>query len=168
MITVTGGKYTTFRIMAEEALRHALPALPHPALLERRKAYFAPLPTGAPPQGVATITWQYLLGRYGSETAHLLDCAAEGENQPIGDLPNLWSELRWAARSGAVEHLDDLLLRRVRLGSLLPDGASAVIDRVRGIVQPELGWDDDRWQKELKRYHNIYQKAYSASPAGIK
>jgi len=166
LITITGGKYTTFRIMAENALRAAMPALPHPADLSRKKRYFSPLPTLTPPRDITSETWQYLLGRYGNETIQLLECAQENENQHINSLPNLWSELRWTARTGAVEHLDDLLLRRVRIGLQLPDGASAEIPRVRAIVQSELGWDDAHWQAELARYVNIYQKTYSPSPAG--
>lgn len=167
LITITGGKYTTFRIMAEAALRAAMPALPHPADLSRRKPYFSPLPANTPPHNIALETWRYLLGRYGDETAQVLACAAEGENQPINTLPNLWSELRWSARCGAVEHLDDLLLRRVRIGLLLPDGAASEMEKVRAIVQPELGWDDARWQIERARFEEIYSKAYSPSPEGF-
>ncbi|HPD63699.1 MAG TPA: glycerol-3-phosphate dehydrogenase/oxidase [Anaerolineaceae bacterium] len=167
LVTITGGKYTTFRIMAEDALRAAMPALPHPANLLRPKSYFSPLPTRSSPQGMAAETWLYLLGRYGNETIQLFENAEEGENQPVGSLPNLWSEVRWAARCGAVEHLDDLLLRRVRLGLLLPHGAQEEMARVREIVQPELGWDDARWQAEFTRYVELYKKAYSPSPAGF-
>ena len=49
------------------------------------------------------------------------------------------------AREGVV-HLDDLLLRRVRLGLLLPHGGLADMDAIRAIAQPELGWDDARWR----------------------
>ena len=167
LITITGGKYTTFRIMTEDALRMALPFLPHPSNLSCRKRYFSALPVVKPPLGIAPETWNKMLGRYGGETASVLEFAAPDENQPILNLPNLWSELRWAARTGAVEHLDDLLLRRVRIGIQLPDGAREVLPRVRAIVQPEMGWDDARWQEELARYENIYRKAYSASPEGF-
>jgi len=95
-----------------------------------------------------------------------LEAAAADENEPIHHLPNLWSEVRWAARSGAVEHLDDLLLRRVRLGLLLPEGARADMDRIGKIIRPELGWDEPHWQAELKRYLEIYHKAYSPQPGG--
>lgn len=88
------------------------------------------------------------------------------ENEPIHNLTNLWSELRWAARTGAVEHLDDLLLRRIRLGMLLPDAARADLDRIGDIVRSELDWDAQRWQAEVARYLEIYQKAYSPAPAG--
>jgi glycerol-3-phosphate dehydrogenase len=167
LITVTGGKLTTFRIMAEEALLKASSKLPHPIDLSVRKRYFNPLPDMLAQGRVLSSEFTYLLGRYGSETDDLLNSAKEGENQPIGNLPNLWSEIRWAARTGGVEHLDDLLLRRVRLGMLLPDGASAEMERVRAIAQSELGWDDAKWQREEKRYREIYTQSYSPSPKGF-
>lgn len=167
LITVTGGKLTTFRIMAEEALLKASSKLPHPPNLSERKRYFNPLPKNLQSQNRVTSTeFTYLLGRYGSETEALLESAQSDENQPIGSLPNLWSEIRWSARTGGVEHLDDLLLRRVRLGMLLADGASAEMSRIRSIAQPELGWDDPKWIREEKRYREIYQRSYSPAPKG--
>ena len=167
MITVTGGKLTTFRIMAEEALQQASSRLPHPPNLSTRKRYFNGLPTLQEKGKLSTSDLDYLLGRYGIETEELLACSKEEENQHIGDLPNMWSEIRWAARTGAVEHLDDLLLRRVRLGMLLPDGASAEMYHIRSIAQSELGWNDLKWAKEEKRYREIYEKFYSSAPKGI-
>lgn len=167
LITITGGKYTTFRLMAETALRQALPRLPHPFDLSKKRSYFSALSETSTPAGISSSQYLYLSGRYGSETDELLASAPPEENKAIHNLPNLWSELRWAARNGAVEHLDDLLLRRVRLGLLLPDGARAEMEPIRQIVQPELQWNDQRWQMELSRYYQIYQQAYSPSPAGF-
>ena len=167
LITITGGKLTTFRIMAEEALLAASKYLPNPIDLSKRKRYFDPLPNLEPKGEILTSELSYLLGRYGAETSQVLAVAKEGENQPIANLPNLWSEIRWVARTGAVEHLDDLLLRRVRIGMQLPDGGSGVLDKVREIAQPELGWSDDRWQDEVIRYQKIYNSAYSPSPLGF-
>jgi glycerol-3-phosphate dehydrogenase len=73
----------------------------------------------------------------------------------------LWAELRWAARAEAVVHLDDLLLRRVRLGHLLPEGGAEVLPRIRAICQPELGWDDDRWASEEASYLDLWRTCYS-------
>ena len=167
LITVTGGKLTTFRIMAEEALQKAASRLPHKPNLEERKRYFDPQPALQPRAGVSSPTLAYLSGRYGAETGDLLDSALEGENQPLSYLPNLWSEIRWAARCGAVEHLDDLLLRRVRIGMLLPDGAAAEMERVRAIVQTEMGWDDAKWKQEENRFREIYTRSYSQAPKGF-
>ena len=166
LITITGGKYTTFRIMAEQALQMASSRLPHPADLSARKKYFDSLPRERMSIELPEDTHSYLIGRYGQETAALLAATAVDENKPIRNLPNIWSELRWAARTGAVEHLDDLLLRRVRLGMLLPDAARADLDRIGEIVRSELDWDAQRWQAEVARYLEIYHKAYSPAPAG--
>lgn len=82
----------------------------------------------------------------------------------IDVLPNIWAEVRWAARSEGIIHLDDLLLRRVRIGLLLPQGAKHVMSRVRKIVQEETGWDDERWQSEELTYWRIWKKYYSKKP----
>ncbi|HXY62047.1 MAG TPA: glycerol-3-phosphate dehydrogenase C-terminal domain-containing protein, partial [Nitrospirota bacterium] len=84
--------------------------------------------------------------------------------EPIEQLPNVWAELRWAAREEGVEHLDDLLLRRVRLGLLLPRGAEDLLGRIRSIVQPELGWTDECWQQEEAAYLQTWQAYYSPKP----
>ena len=80
----------------------------------------------------------------------------------------VWAELRFAAASEGVIHLDDLLLRRVRVGLLLPQGGAALLPRVRAICQPELGWDDERWQAEERAYRALWQRCYSIpAPATI-
>ncbi len=166
LITVTGGKLTTFRIMAEEALQKAADKLPNPPHLEERKRYFNLLPELADVGNLNQCDLAYLLGRYGTEITSLMQTTQETDHEHISYLPNQWCEVHWAARSGGVEHLDDLLLRRVRLGMLLPNGASAEMPRIRTIVQSELGWSDAKWQQEETRYRDIYEKSYSPTPKG--
>jgi len=60
--------------------------------------------------------------------------------------------------------LEDLLLRRVRLGLLLPQGGRDLLGRIREIVQPELGWDDEDWQQEEAAYLKTWQSYYSPKP----
>jgi hypothetical protein len=60
-----------------------------------------------------------------------------------------------------VVHLDDLLLRRVRLGVQLPQGGAAFLPRIREICQEELGWDDSQWQAEEAAYLARWRKHYS-------
>ncbi len=167
MITVTGGKLTTFRIMAEQALVAAGKYLPKPPDVTKRIRYFNRIPDETQILGVIENNQSYLLGRYGTETSQLLTLVKNDENQSIETLSNTWAEIRWAARDGAVEHLDDLLLRRVRLGLQLPDGASALFPRLKEICQAELEWSDSEWQQEKTRYSEIYKKAYSSSPQGF-
>lgn len=162
LLTITGGKYTTFRIMARQAVEAALVKLGREPVVSGKR-FFDPLPRlGNSPLDPAAAG--YLLGRYGAETAAVLACAKPGELEKIAPLQNTWAELRWAAREEGVLHLADLLLRRVRLGMLLPDGAAIVMDRVRAIVQPEMGWTDADWSRELKDYQSTWATYYGPKP----
>jgi glycerol-3-phosphate dehydrogenase len=167
LITVTGGKLTTFRIMAEQALEMATKNFTHPIDLSKRKTYFEPLPRLSGGGMILSSELAYLSGRYGVETADLMECALPGENEPIENLPNLWVEIRWSARTGAVEHLDDLLLRRVRLGLQIPNGGINLLEKIRQIAQPEMGWSDLKWELEVKRYKLCYEASYSPTPTGF-
>jgi glycerol-3-phosphate dehydrogenase len=160
LLTITGGKLTTFRLMAHEALhavRRRLPNQPRLAVKQRMldevdTALIADLDPGLSLR---------LFGRYGADTPELLAAAQADELQPIDASTSLWAEVRWAARDEGVVHLDDLLLRRVRLGLLLPHGGLPHLDRVRSIAQPELGWDDDRWAQEANDYTCLWEQCYS-------
>jgi glycerol-3-phosphate dehydrogenase len=163
LITITGGKLTTFRLMARQTVSAVLAALgrsprvdPHARVLESLQ-----MPAV---EDVPLELLRFLSGRHGSETADLLSQAAADELAPIAGLPNPWAELRYAARNEGVVHLDDLLLRRVRLGMLLPQGGAELLPRIRALVQPELGWDDGHWQKEEQAYRDIWQRYYSPHP----
>jgi glycerol-3-phosphate dehydrogenase len=62
-----------------------------------------------------------------------------------------------------VVHLDDLLLRRVRVGLLLPEGGAAYAGRFRALCQQELGWDGARWRQEWASYRELW-RCYYAPP----
>ena len=162
LITITGGKYTTFRIMSRQTLSAVLKKLGRMPVLKNRRI-FPRLPSVSAPN-IDSVTLAYLLGRHGRDTAELIKTAGAGELERIGSLPNVWAELRWAARVEAVVHLSDLLLRRVRIGMLLPGGAENQLARVRKAVQAELGWSDDKWQQESTAYLDTWRTYYSPSP----
>ncbi len=71
-----------------------------------------------------------------------------------------WAELRWAAQAEGVVHLDDLLLRRIRLGLVLPNRGKAHLPRIRAMCQGELGWDDARWKQEEESYVALIRTYY--------
>lgn len=162
LLTVSGGKLTTFRIMARDALkavRRHLGAIPFDA----NTPVLAPLPEEAESllndTRLTAARGLRLLARYGPESAAFFTAAGQ-ELDPIPGVSSLWAELRWAARAEAVMHLDDLLLRRVRLGLLLPAGGLDQMARIRSLVQAELGWDDPRWEKEAAAYRQLWQACY--------
>ena len=96
--------------------------------------------------------------------ADLLAAAHDGELATIAGSQTLWAELRWAARVEAVMHLEDLLLRRTRLGLLLRQGGVELLPRIRAICQAELGWDDQRWLAEEAAYLDLWRRHYSLPP----
>ena len=162
LITITGGKYTTFRVMSRQTIEKVLARIGRSKLMTH-KPIFNPLPD------LTSLTLDppilaYLAGRYGNEMIQLLATAKKGDLEPIEQLPNRWAELRWAAREEGVERLHDLLLRRVRLGLLLPRGGRDLLGHIRNIVQPELGWSDERWQQEEAAYLKTWQSYYSPRP----
>jgi len=114
-----------------------------------------------PPPGLTPVDALRLAARYGEGILPFAASCPPAERERIGDLPVHWLELRWAARHEAVVHLDDLLLRRVRLGLLLPDGGVSLLPRIRALVQPELGWDEPRWAREVEDYMQRWRYAYS-------
>jgi len=162
LLTVTGGKLTTFRRMAHSALRAVRGRLPRVVTLDSRLPVLDPLPPERCLGGmVDPALCLRLLGRHGADTPALVAAAQPGEMQRIGDSLFTWAELRWAARDEAVVHLDDLLLRRLRLGLTLPEGGQAHLEQIRAIAQPELGWEDARWQQETDRYRLLWRAGYA-------
>jgi glycerol-3-phosphate dehydrogenase len=161
LLTVTGGKLTTFRLIALDALdavRHRLPNLPP---LDHKIPVLNRVDEGLPgAEHLDEVVRHRLLGRYGIDAPELVKSAGPGELESIPDTPTLWAELRWAARAEGVVHLEDLLLRRVRLGHLLPQGGKALLPQIRAICQPELGWRDARWEAEEAAYLDLVQRYY--------
>jgi glycerol-3-phosphate dehydrogenase len=101
-----------------------------------------------------------LAGRHGHDAQFLVQHAEHGELEQIPETDTLWAELRWAARAEGVHHLDDLLLRRVRLSLTTPNGAMHLLEDIRKIVQPELGWSDQRWRSEVDAYQELFRKTH--------
>jgi glycerol-3-phosphate dehydrogenase len=161
LLTVSGGKLTTFRLMAQKALRAVRAVLPEHPHLGSDERVLDPM---FPESSLCDVPAEFrlrLMGRYGTEACSLVEAAQPGEMQAIATSPSLWAELRWAARNEGVVHLDDLLARRVRLNINLPGGGMDEMENIRKIVQPELGWDDERWGEETERYRKMWKDQYS-------
>ncbi len=156
LVTITGGKLTTFALMAREALAAAEADL---GPMHARTRVFDANPEGIEwPSSLSPAARFRLLGRHGADTVAI---ASDTQNaQPIDGSVALWSELRHAARGEAVVTLSDLLLRRVRIGLLLPNGGLDHVARIRQLAQPELGWDDARWEREEADYRAVWKRLY--------
>jgi glycerol-3-phosphate dehydrogenase len=169
MITITGGKLTTWRRMAKMTVDR----------LVERDARDAPCRTHEIPlgqainvdelprvEGVPAESYAPLASRYGHAAHDVLALAAErGElAQPIvAGLPDLLAEVALAARREQARSIGDVLLRRTRLGllaareleaPLAPDSGAepGPVQRVGDVIARELGWDAGRLAVELGRF----------------
>lgn len=159
LITVTGGKLTTFRLIALDALKLAASYLGRDIEDDRAPVFTAPHP-GIAPGHIDAATFARLVARYGLRTRAFLDEMPAAECVPVADTATLLAELRWACRHEQVVHLDDLLLRRVRLGLLLPGGGLDAVPGLDAILAEELGWTADRIAAERVRYGDIWRRHY--------
>lgn len=162
LVTVTGGKLTTFRRLAWDALKAAKPFLPPVAPPERNDSIFAKVPQ-APVKdyGLSQTIWRRLYGRYGDAAHAMIQGAAPEDLGLIPGTPTLWAELAYAARHEQIRHLDDLLLRRVRIGLLIPFGGKKYFKRIQKICQDILPWDKRRWKTEISRYTDLWHHAHA-------
>jgi glycerol-3-phosphate dehydrogenase len=157
LVTIAGGKLTTYRRVALDALKAAQPFLPpieRPAPDSPGFAAVEPLPPGP---GMDAETWQRLCGRYGSGAFSIVSGARAEDLQVIPGTHVLWAELAYAAAHESVRHLSDLLLRRVRIGLLLPEGGRAQLGRIEALCRPALGWSRRRWRREAHEYLRQWQ-----------
>jgi glycerol-3-phosphate dehydrogenase len=164
LISVSGGKLTTFRLIALDVLAVAQNRLKNwPKNRHFDQQIFKPV-TDIPAvlAQIPAATQRRLLGYYGTNLPDLLAKAQEGELSFIADTPFLWCELRYSAAYEAVQHLDDLLLRRTRLGLILTAGGEALREKIQPICMQELAWSVEQFQKEWLRYQGIVQQYYSA------
>ena len=162
LLTVTGGKMTTFRAIALDALKVAQQVIGKLPDLDKKQTIFEKTPDLKllEPRVLSPEIGQRLVGRYGFYAIQIVKDAQEGELSLIPGTLTIWAELRWAARHELIVHLDDLLLRRTRLGLLLRDGGKAEMIQIQKICQSELGWDSSKWKEEVLRYFDLWQKYY--------
>jgi glycerol-3-phosphate dehydrogenase len=162
-VTLAGGKLTTFRPQAIEVLRACASMLERP-FNDDAEAVFAVVPPLAIP-GLSASQWRRQAGRHGRDLPRLAQLIAQLGHETVGSTDTLWAELAVACETEMVLHLDDLLLRRTRLGLLLPRGGEDCFAAIRQLCQPRLGWDDERWQQEIQRYRALWQRHHGLPDA---
>ncbi|GGM33535.1 glycerol-3-phosphate dehydrogenase [Longimycelium tulufanense] len=166
MVTVVGGKYTTYRIMARDAVDAATRQLGRevPASATERLPVLGAVGYSAlHNQRVSLATesglderWiDHLLGRYGALTLEILDLIADQPSlgQPVIGAPGyLAAELHYAAAHEGALHLDDVLVRRTHIFMETPDHGVAAAPHAAAVVADALGWDDVRRKEEVERF----------------
>ena len=162
-VTLAGGKLTTFRPQAIEVLKACAAMLDRPFDDDAAPVFAAVPPLAIP--GLGAQQWRRLAGRHGRELPRLAQLLTELGHDTVGNTDTLWAELAFACEAEMVLHLDDLLLRRTRLGLLLPRGGEDYFAAIRQLCQPRLGWSDEYWQHELQRYQALWQRHHGLPDA---
>jgi len=167
LVTASGGKLTTFRLTAIEAIRAAMPWLnsaneKHESIEAAFNHYKVELPkTNHNEAWLTRLTGRHGKNAYSILTQALNNKRTNDEQQLIAPTQFCLAECRWSLKHEGVVHLDDLLLRRTRLGLLLKNGAEELFSTLEIICQQELGWDKVKWQSELSRYQAIIRQHYA-------
>ena len=158
LLTITGGKLTTFRIMARAVLERAIPLLQGKRQFHWRhsmfdRAYTRPAPGFTAPQS--------LVNRYGVPFQRWLVQNEERDFTPFCGCSSTPVEIYYAAGQECAVHLDDILLRRVRLGLVVRDGGSACLPELKSRLQIIMKWSEQDWNREVERYQRIIHESYS-------
>jgi glycerol-3-phosphate dehydrogenase len=167
LVRVSGGKYTTYRLMAEQTIDAAVRALGEDprsrptGTVTRRLVGAADRPELdrltaeiAADAGLEPGVAARLVARHGTEAPELV--ALGRELGLLGTLVDgddfLEVEVAWAARHELALSLDDVLARRIRLVHELPDRGASIAPRVAAILGAELGWDEERRGHEVDAF----------------
>jgi glycerol-3-phosphate dehydrogenase len=174
VLTVVGGKLTTYRRMAEEAVDkaieylrdHGLEAALGPCVTDTR-----PLPGGAAPASMGELelapdVTRHLGQTYGGrarEVVSTIITAGRSDSEGLPNLsgridptlPYLWGEIVFAARHERVCEIEDVMCRRLPLFRDSWDQGAGVAAKVAALVADVLGWDQARTAASLQRYRGL-------------
>jgi glycerol-3-phosphate dehydrogenase len=178
LVLVAGGKYTTYRVMAKDAVDEAVHGLPGPVAesctdqvplvgAEGYAAAWNGRRATAERYGLSVEVVEHLLRRYGSLTEELLELTRRDPTlaAPISGAPDyLAAEAVYAVTHEGALHLDDILTRRIRLSIESWDRGTESAAAVADLVAPFLGWSPEDVASEVK-YYRLRVEAERASQA---
>jgi glycerol-3-phosphate dehydrogenase len=166
LVVIAGGKYTTYRVMAKDAVDaavHGLDAKVPESVTDKVPLLGA---DGYPAlrnsthelarrYGVHEARIEHLLDRYGSLIDEVLDLVVADPKlgEPLGGAPDyLRAEIVYAASHEGARHLDDILARRTRISIETFDRGINSMEEAAQLVAPVLGWSDEQVLREVEHY----------------
>jgi glycerol-3-phosphate dehydrogenase len=178
LVTIAGGKLTTYRRMAEDTINHVLgrprgtPSPTRELALDGAEGFMRAIPSlraRARRDGVSDRTLRHLLRAYGARAARVLELIEERPalRAPLATgHPHVAAEVVLAVREEMAVRVEDVLLRRTRLGHLAPDQGRAAAPAVAALMAGALGWPAGAEAAQI----DAYRRAVSAlaPPAGMK
>ncbi|MFE2498261.1 glycerol-3-phosphate dehydrogenase/oxidase [Streptomyces scopuliridis] len=166
LVVVAGGKYTTYRVMAKDAVDEAVHGLDQrvaecvtedvPLLgAEGYHALWNARARMAARTGIHVARVEHLLNRYGTLVEELLELIAADPSlgEPLAAADDyLRAEIVYAASHEGARHLDDVLTRRTRISIETFDRGTRSARECAELMAPVLGWDKDRIKREVEHY----------------
>jgi glycerol-3-phosphate dehydrogenase len=165
LTVIAGGKLTTYRVMAKDAIdfalagrAHSLPSITDTIPLagaEGLRVLQRQASTIGRKYGWSKAMLDHLLHRYGSLLSELVETvdADPGLRAPLEHAPAyLRAEIAYAVTHEGALHLDDVLMHRTRLNYEQADRGLSAVDEIAEIISPLLGWDDDARAREIAAY----------------
>ena len=173
VVTVTGGKLTTYRRMAADAVDQVVRLLGRgpsrsPTASLRLVGAGAP-PATREPVALDADTRDHLTSRFGRETATVAALVASDADlgRPlVAGLPYLRAEAVHAARAEMATTVDDVLSRRTRALILARDASAAAATDTAGLLATELGWTPERAGREAAAYVAAVERERVAAGLG--
>ena len=150
VVSIAGGKLTTYRHMAQDTVDEALKVLGRSAACRTKS-----LPLHGSPGGGAKVPDDHLRNRYGTDVAAVtaLVAADPALGEPlVPGQPYLCAEAVYAAQHEMVVELDDVLSRRTRARLFARDATDEVAEAVAALVAGPLGWSADEQARQVARY----------------
>lgn len=177
LLSVTGGKFTTYRSLAEKTVNRAAALLK----LQLKPSPSASIPLPGAPKNSADLellssgaeglverysvnleSVKYLLSIYGVSAPAVLEITREDpefKNPVALGSPAILAQAVYAARHEKAERLDDFYLRRTFLGlELAPDHPG--VERVAAVMGAELRWNRERIADELEQLKRVIEGEY--------
>lgn len=153
LISVTGGKLTSYHLMADEVLARVKSQYPK-LITNRHNAHFS-----QPKNGYANRRLSGYFGHFASTISQM------DNSDKIGISSYQWRELAWSIEHENVIHLDDLLLRRSRLALLLGHKISHYRQQILSLCCQALAWSQEQADEEWLRFEKIFMTYYQLPSA---
>ena len=175
VVTITGGKLTTYREMAEDTIDHVVHHVLAPEVKERiskRSRTHKLRLRGADgyddlvansssiSKAVDAATVEHLAHRYGGDARTVIAMVERDPElaQPlVPGLPYLAAEAVYSTRYEMARSVDDILSRRTRARLLGRDDSAKVAPAVAALVADDLGWDADEQEQQVERYRTFVE-----------
>ncbi len=181
LLSIVGGKLTTYRVMAQEmvdrveAALHALDGRPRAGapptdrepLPGGEAADLTPFRQGGLELGLPADTVDHLLAHYGTEAAAVYNLARADRRlltRLDPDHPAIEAEVVHVVRRELAQRVEDVLVRRIHPFYETADQGSAAAPRVAALLGSELGWDDARATAEVETYRALVAQRPAVTP----